>query len=81
MTRTVPTSLTARLGAKIAKLRKSKGLTQSQVEQAIGSHPGYLSRVESGRIQPELENLAAIAKVLGVSLPRLVTGIVEDDDA
>jgi transcriptional regulator with XRE-family HTH domain len=80
MTRSVPTSLTQRLGAKIAKLRGSKGLTQAQAEQLIGSHQGYWSRVESGLIQPNLETLAAIAKVLGTTLPRLVTGIVEDEE-
>jgi transcriptional regulator with XRE-family HTH domain len=79
MTRAVPTSLSQRLGNKIAKLRRAKGLTQAQAEQLIGSHPGYWSRVESGHIQPNIETLAAISKVLGVSLPRLVTGIVEDE--
>jgi transcriptional regulator with XRE-family HTH domain len=80
MTRGTPTSLSLRLGAKIAKLRHSKGLTQGQVEELIGLHPGHLSRIEHGVILPSLETLAAIAKVFEVTLPRLVTGITEDDE-
>jgi transcriptional regulator with XRE-family HTH domain len=78
MTREKPTSLTVRLGAKIARLRKSKGLTQKQLEEAAGFHQGYISRVENGLIQPELESLAAITKVLGSTLSRLLSRIEED---
>jgi transcriptional regulator with XRE-family HTH domain len=79
VTREKPTSLSLRLGAKIARLRRSKGLTQGRVEELIGLHPGHLSRIEHGVILPGLEVLAAISKVLEVTLPRLVSGIVEDD--
>ena len=79
MTREKPTSLTSRLGAKIAKLRRSKELTQKQVEEQAGFHQGYISRVEHGLIQPDLETLAAIAKVLETTLSRLVSGIEEDE--
>lgn len=79
MTRGTPTSLSLRLGAKISKLRRAKGLTQGQVEELVGLHPGHLSRIEHGVILPGLETLAAIAKVFEISLPRLVTGITEED--
>jgi len=81
MTREKPTSLSLQLGAKIAKLRRSKELTQKQVEESAGFHQGYISRVESGLIQPEWQSLAAIAKVLEVSLPRLISGIEDEDQA
>ncbi|MDX6460802.1 MAG: Helix-turn-helix domain [Acidobacteriaceae bacterium] len=78
MTREKPTSLTLRLGAKISKLRKSKGWTQKQVEEMAGFHQGYVSRIENGLLQPELEGLAVLAKVFGLNLSRLLSGI--DDE-
>jgi transcriptional regulator with XRE-family HTH domain len=78
MTREKPTSLTLRLGVKIAKLRKAKGLTQKQLEEAAGFHPGYISRVEHGLIQPELKGLAALAEAFGITLSRLMSGIEDD---
>jgi transcriptional regulator with XRE-family HTH domain len=80
MTREKPTSLSLRLGAKISKLRRSKGLTQGRVEELTGLPAGYLSRIENGVILPGLEVLAGISKVLEVSLPRLVSGIVDDEE-
>jgi hypothetical protein len=79
MTREKPTSLSLRLGAKISKLRRSKRLTQGRVEELTGLPAGYLSRIEHGTILPGLEVLASISKVLEISLPRLVTGITEDE--
>ena len=78
MTREKPTSLTLQLGAKIAKLRRSKGLTQKQLEEMAGFHQGYLSRVENGLLQPELKGLAALAKVFGITLSKLFSGIEDD---
>jgi hypothetical protein len=45
-----------------------------------GFRPGYLSRVEHGLLQPELRGLAALAKVFGMTLSRLLSGIEEDDN-
>jgi transcriptional regulator with XRE-family HTH domain len=78
MTRGNPTPLTLRLGAKVARLRRSKEWTQKQVEEMAGFHPGYLSRVENGLLVPELEGLSVLAKVLGMNLSKLLSGI--DDD-
>jgi len=79
MTRENPSTLGLRLGAKVAKLRKSKEWTQRQVEEMAGFHPGYLSRIENGLLQPELEGLAVIARVFGMNLSKLVAGIDDDD--
>lgn len=78
MTRPAPTSLSLRLGAKIAKARRSKGLTQERVEELTGLHQGYLSRIEHGLIMPGLETLVALAKVFEVSLARLLSGIEDE---
>ena len=78
MTREKPTSLSLQLGAKIAKLRTSKGLTQKQLEELAGFHQGYISRVEHGLIQPELKGLFALAKVFGITPSKLLSGIEDE---
>jgi transcriptional regulator with XRE-family HTH domain len=78
MTRAVPSSLSIRLGTKITGLRLSRGMTQKQFEQAAGFHQGYSSRVESGLIQPNLDTLAVISRVFGLSISRLVAGIEDE---
>ena len=53
-------------------VRESKGLSQSQVEEKIGSQDNYITRVETGRIDtPPIEMTAKIARALGVSLSDL----------
>ncbi|HZQ20482.1 MAG TPA: helix-turn-helix transcriptional regulator [Terriglobales bacterium] len=53
-------------------LRESKGLSQSQLEEKIGSQDNYITRVETGRIDtPPVEMTAKIARALGVSLSDL----------
>jgi transcriptional regulator with XRE-family HTH domain len=80
MTRTVPTSLSLRLGAKVAKVRRSKGLTQERVEQLTGLHQGYLSRIEHGLILPGLETLVDLAKVFDTTVSRLLSGIEDGNE-
>jgi transcriptional regulator with XRE-family HTH domain len=80
VTRKKPTSLTLQLGSRITKLRTTSGWTQKHVEEMAGFRPGYLSRVEHGLLQPELRGLAALAKVFGMTLSRLLSGIEEDDN-
>jgi transcriptional regulator with XRE-family HTH domain len=53
-------------------VREAKGLSQSQVEEKIGSQDNYITRVETGRIDtPPIEMTAKIARALGVSLSDL----------
>ncbi|MFI1104202.1 helix-turn-helix domain-containing protein [Streptomyces melanogenes] len=56
-------------GAKVADLRKQRGLTQSELAAAIGRTASWLSQVERG-IQPvnRLDVLRLLADGLGVSL-------------
>ena len=64
------------LGAKIKALRKSKGLTQSEL---VGSKVtrNMLSSIENGTANPSLDTLKYIADALSVSVSYLVS---EDDD-
>lgn len=52
--------------------RKYRGLTQQQLAYASSLSPSYLSQLESGKRKGTTEVLAAIAKVLDLTLDDLV---------
>jgi len=57
---------TIKIGKNIKKARKAKGLTQVEVAEKVGIHPNYFAKIERGEIQPVLDTLEKIFKVLGV---------------
>lgn len=60
------------LAEKIRKLREAAGLTRYKVAQAAGIDAAYYGRIEQGEVAaPSFTTVAAIAKVLGVSLDSL----------
>lgn len=56
------------LGARVAEVRRSKGITQAFVAQAIGKSPQWLSNIEKGRRAIGAVELHQIAEVLGVDV-------------
>jgi transcriptional regulator with XRE-family HTH domain len=57
------------LGRRIAELRKAQGLTQDQLAERLGhSSSKHLSRVEGGKKNLSVRNLAKIADALGTDL-------------
>ena len=42
----------SRFGERVKKLRKDKNLTVEKVAKAIGSHKGYVSGIENGKVKP-----------------------------
>ena len=56
------------IGKKIKALRKTRGMTQIQLAEALGLERASISNYETGRRSPHLQQLEQIAKVLGVSL-------------
>jgi transcriptional regulator with XRE-family HTH domain len=62
-----------RLGARIREIRKDKDLTQSQLAEKLGRNQSQISEWETGDSEPQLLNLIAIAKALGVQLTDLVS--------
>ena len=60
------------IGEKIAKLRKEKGLTQSQLAEMISVSNKTISRWETGEGYPEISLLGPLAKALGVSTDYLL---------
>lgn len=60
-----------KLGKQIAKLRKSKGLTQGQLAEQIEVTQAYLGHIEQGIKSPSLETLEKIAEILKVQIKDL----------
>ena len=57
-----------KLGKKIAFIRKNRGLKQVDVAEMAGISQAFLSRIESGKKQPSLTVLFALATSLRVSV-------------
>lgn len=60
------------------KLRKQKGLSMKQLGEMVGLAEVTISTYETGRSEPSLDALCAIADVLDVSLDYLVRGKEKD---
>lgn len=56
---------------KIRRLRKERGLTLKELAAHCNCSPGYLSRIETGAVNPSVATLMAIAEDLGVTLDDL----------
>jgi transcriptional regulator with XRE-family HTH domain len=61
-------------GARIRHLRQEKGLTQEALAGKAGLHTTYISGVERAEYNVSLENIARLAKALGVATPDLFEG-------
>ena len=61
-----------KFGEKVRELRRAKGLSQEELAFRAGIHRNYLGGIERGERNPALDNIAAIAKALGVDLSELV---------
>lgn len=60
-------------GALVKQLRKKKGLTLQNVASKIGSHKGYVSGIESGKVNPpSVKLIRKFAKLFGQDEQRLV---------
>ena len=57
-----------RIGEKIRKVRKEYHITQTELAERVAISSCYLSMIESGKRQANLEILVAIAKEMKVSL-------------
>lgn len=73
----------AAVGARIRSLRSERGLSLTALAAAAGIGKGSLSELESGRRNPTLDTLYAVAGPLGVPLAALLdfdTGAVAADE-
>jgi len=58
----------------LARLRLSRGLTQSHLAELLGVQPRLVSRWETGEAKPQFAHMVRLAEVLEVSLDQLVHG-------
>lgn len=60
------------MGERIKQARLDAGLTQEKLAELLNLSRGTIARYELGEIEPKLQNLAAIADVLQVSVDYLM---------
>ncbi len=62
------------LGSRIAKQRRARGLTQTQIADCMGVTPQAVSKWERGLACPDLTLLDDLAYLLGIGIEELLTG-------
>ncbi len=62
------------LGERIAKLRKSRGMTQEQLGEYLGTTRQAVSKWEAGRAMPELDLIVKMGELFGVTMDSLILG-------
>lgn len=62
------------LGKSIARLRKQKNMSQSDLATQLDVHPRHVTRWETDRIRPRAKTLQKIADALDASLDELLAG-------
>lgn len=64
-----------RFAANLRRLRTEAGLSQEGLAERTGLHPTEISRLERAVREPRLGTMLRLARGLGVSVERLVSGI------
>ena len=62
------------LGARIAALRRSAGLSQAQLAAMLQISPSAMGMYEQGRREPSMDTVVALSRILQVSTDYLLTG-------
>lgn len=62
------------LGKTIAHLRKSKGLTQAKFADMIHVTQGAISQWETGRTNPDVQQMFILADFFGITVEELTSG-------
>lgn len=68
------------LGRDIRALRKTRGLNQDDMAEAIGRSLGFVSQIERGISTPSIHDLRALAKCLDVPISWFFDAGVEDQN-
>jgi transcriptional regulator with XRE-family HTH domain len=72
--------LTSGIPARLAELRRERGLTQAELAQAVGITRKLIANYEAGRTHLNDESIILLAKVLGVSTDQLL-GVAQNPAA
>ena len=75
MVATKPEHVPTELAKRLTKLRKGRGMTQDQLQDATGIPSFYLSRIENGSRKPTVVTLARLANGMGIKLEDLFKGL------
>lgn len=59
-------------GARLARLRETAGLSQSELARMLGVQPGAINHIEAGRVLPRADRLRSLASALGVGPDQVV---------
>lgn len=68
------------IGKRIRHHRKRRGLTQEQLGLSINTSGAYISNIERGVKKPSLDNLAAIAETLDITINDMIPPVYDDLD-
>jgi ribosome-binding protein aMBF1 (putative translation factor) len=56
------------LGAQVRGFREAQGMSQAELAQRMGASQSAIARLEAGGVDPKLETLGRVSRVLGVDL-------------
>ena len=68
------------IGKRIRHHRKCRGLTQEQLGLSINTSGAYISNIERAVKKPSLDNLAAIAEPLNITIHDMIPPVYDDLD-
>jgi transcriptional regulator with XRE-family HTH domain len=60
------------VGRRLAAARLQRGLVQSTVARDAGLAPSYLSRIETGKVQPTFPTVMQVVRALGADAAEIV---------
>ena len=63
------------LGTNLREARQRSGLTQERVAERSGVHATEVSRIETGKRDPQVSTLERLAKAVGVRPGQLLDGL------
>lgn len=69
----------ARVGARVAELRRAKGWTQERLAEKVEASVQWVSRIEGGRENVTIDTLVLFANTLGATVVDLVEPRDEDE--
>lgn len=64
-----------KIGEKIKQVRESKGLSQEAVYNSSRVRIASISNIETGKCEPELATLKALATTFGMSVRELIKDV------
>jgi transcriptional regulator with XRE-family HTH domain len=68
-------TISERFGRRVRQLRQEQGLSQVVLCERMGMQQGFLSRLESGLVEPCLGTLEKLSGAFGISLSQFFTGM------